>query len=115
MENLYQDFKDRQVEMLTVLMDEWNQAADYTGRPTPTSCRDWADRPGVSPDHTFECWVDPNGGPQVSWGNYGTGFLPTNVIIDQGMRVLYTAGGYSEATIRAKLDALVGSTDTCLP
>jgi thiol-disulfide isomerase/thioredoxin len=121
MENLYQDFKDREVAMLTVQMDEDSQSTTYEGRPTPAECRNWADslsRPGgspLAPNHTFPCLVEPNGPPKVAWSSYNvSNSLPTNVILDTGLRVVYAAAGYSEATIRARLDALTGATDSCL-
>ena len=52
---------------------------------------------------------------QQSWWRYNAhGALPTNVILDRGMRVIYTDAGYAETTIRNKLTALVGAADTCL-
>jgi hypothetical protein len=51
----------------------------------------------------------------VAWSSYNvSNSLPTNVILDTGLRVVYAAAGYSEATIRARLDALTGATDSCL-
>ncbi len=114
MENLYQDFKDRDVSLLTVLMDEDSQTQTYEGRPTPAECRNWSDRP-TAPDHTFTCMVEPNGPPKVAWTSYNVSFaLPTNVILDNGLRVVYAAAGYNETAIRQALDALVGPGDSCL-
>jgi thiol-disulfide isomerase/thioredoxin len=129
-ENLYQDYIDRGVEILTVLMDEESTSLDWNGRPAVPECRVWEDRPGASPDHTFDCWADPvactpaGGNPAAqcsgaitlqAWPKYDAwNALPTNVIIDQGLRVAYTGAGYNEALIRLKLDLLVGAADQCL-
>ncbi len=116
MEALYQTYANRGVEMITVLMDEDSQALDFNGRPSPAECRNWEDRPGASPDHTFDCWVDPNvAGPQKAWPLYNKhGALPTNVLLDSGLRVAYTAAGYSEAVIKLRLNQMVGTVDSCL-
>ena len=99
--------------MLTVLMDEEINGVDWIGRPSPVECRKWGDRdPGF--DHTFNCWVDPEQPGQEAWPRYNSqGALPTNVIMDAGMRVVYADGGYSESTIRTVLSRVVPP-DTCL-
>jgi thiol-disulfide isomerase/thioredoxin len=115
LEAVYQQYKDRGVRFLTVLMDEDNQLVDFGGRPNPAECRNWGDRSGTIPDHTFPCWIDPNDGSKDAWPKYNKwGALPTNVILDQGLRVIYSGAGYDEATIKNKLDRLVGTVDACV-
>jgi len=114
-EALYQDYKDRDVEILTVLMDEDSQSLDFPGRPIPAECRNWEDRPGAFEDHTFQCWVDPNpSSNQEAWPRYNSeGALPTNTVLDSGMLVIYADGGYNEAMIRLRLNQITG-TDSCI-
>ncbi len=123
LENLYQDYKDRRVMVLTVLVDEDNPIANFPGRPQPAECRNWQDRAGA--DHTFPCWVDrhapmdppPDPPPtgQQAWPKYNKfGAIPTNVILDTGLQVVYSSGGFNEAEIRTKLDRLVGTSTSCL-
>ena len=117
MESLYQQYKDRGVVFLTILMDEDDQAFDWSGRPGQIECRDWSDRAGANPDHTFGCWMDPNpiSGSKLSWPLYNNfNAIPTNVILDTGLRVIYSGAGYDENTIKDKLNRLVGATDACL-
>jgi thiol-disulfide isomerase/thioredoxin len=117
LENLHDDYKDRGVKVLTVLNDEPNSLDDWVGRPTPAECRDWSDRAEGNPDHTFPCFVDSltEAGERKAWPNYNKfGAVPTNVILDRGLRVVYTTGGYPEGEIRDQLDLLVGTTDSCL-
>ena len=90
---------------------------DWTGRPSYSECRRWGNRAGSIQDHTFHCWVDPEPatGPQLAWDNYNAwSAVPTNAVLDSGMRVVYSDSGYSQTAIEAKLDALVGLTDSCL-
>jgi len=117
MESLYLQYKDRGVVMLTILMDEDDQLWSWSGRPGQIECRDWSDRSGGNPDHTFPCWMDPNptSGSRLAWPLYDNfGAIPTNVILDTGLRVVYSGAGYDEATIKDKLNRLVGATDACL-
>jgi thiol-disulfide isomerase/thioredoxin len=133
-ENLYQDYKDRGVEFISVLMDEESNGFNWNGRPANPEARLWEDRTGTNPDHTFDTWNDPiactpsgtppnpqgicnNSLPQFlqAWPKYDAhSALPTNAILDQGLRVAYTQAGYDEATIRIRLDTLLGATDQCL-
>jgi thiol-disulfide isomerase/thioredoxin len=117
MESLYQLYKDRGVVMLTILMDEDDQVFDWSGRPGQIEGRDWSDRAGANPDHTFPCWLDPNptSGPKQAWPLYNNfSAIPTNVILDTGLRVVYSGAGYDENAIKNRLNALVGSADACL-
>lgn len=118
LENLQDDYRDRGVQVLTVLMDEESNGPNWYGRPSPEECRNWSDRADPNPDHTFPCVVDSltNDKKRLAWPLYNKwSALPTNVVLDSGLRVVYTGGGYDESTIRQKLDLLVGTTDTCLP
>lgn len=103
--------------MLTVLNDDDLQPGiSPADRPNPIECQTWGDRfPGIQPDHTFACWVDqgPNG-TQDTWYKYFLNAWPTNIILDQGLRVVAGGTGYNETGIRAVLDSLVGATDSCL-
>ncbi len=117
LEDLFQDYKDRDVVIVSVVMDEDAQGVDWYGRPNPIECLNWEDRPDPFLDHTFPCWVD-----EFTTGGFRRAFplfnqhdtFPTNTILDTGMRVVYNGAGYIEPTIEAMLDALVGSTDSCL-
>jgi glucose/arabinose dehydrogenase/thiol-disulfide isomerase/thioredoxin len=111
-ENLYQDYLDRGFEMVTVLVDDDTAGVESVGRPTAAECRNWEDRPGPIPDHTFDCWVDPF--PQQVWGNLYIANMPLNVLLDSGLQVTYASGGYDEPMIRAMLDQMLGSADSCL-
>jgi len=124
---LWEEFEDRGPQFITILFDEESSGSSWDGRPTPAECRLWEDRPGSYPDHTFECWADPlscTGEPcngnydQEAWPLYNdSGYIPTNVILDQGLRVVWRGagwGGSSSAAIRARLNTLVGATPTCL-
>ena len=122
-EALYQDYKDLGVEVISMLFDEDSSATDWDGRPTVAECRVWGDRPEPALDHSFACWADPcpvapcigSDQSQQSWWRYNAhGALPTNVVLDSGMRVIYTGAGFAETTIRNKLTALVGAADSCL-
>ncbi len=130
MESVYQDYKDRGIVAISALMDEEEGPPtypDWDGRPTQAECRLWGNRPGTAADHTFECWADPvhcNGNPcstnitQEGWPKFNAfNGLPTNAIIDQGGRVVWTEAGWDvsvENKIRNRLNVLVGSSDSCL-
>jgi thiol-disulfide isomerase/thioredoxin len=117
LENLHDDYKDRGVKVVTVLIDEPSNGPSWEGRPTPAECRDWSDREDPNPDHTFTCFVDQldSEGTREAWPNYQKdGSVPRNTILDRGLRVVYTTAGYPEGTIREQLDKLVGTADSCL-
>ena len=117
LENLNQDYRDREVQVLTLLVDEESNGPDWYGRPCPAECRNWSDRDDPNPDHTFPCWVDELNPDKsrTAWPLYNKyGAFPTNVILDTGLRVVYSLAGYDEPGIRSTLDKLVGATDTCL-
>lgn len=116
--DLWQPYKDRGVKVLTVLMDSDNQFCPWPDRPNDAECRNWGDRSGTTNDHTFPCWVDPNvtsPATKKAWPFYNKhGAIPTNVVLDTGLRVVYTSAGYSASAIRGVLDKLVGTADACL-
>jgi len=106
-------YVDRDVVLLSVLMDDEVNGLDWSGRPSWSECRLWGSRP-AAPDHTFSCWADPEPNQQ-SWPRYNKwSALPTNVVFDTGMRVIYSGAGFDSTTIQNKLDLLVGTTDSCL-
>ena len=123
LENIWQDYKDRGVEFISVIFDEEINGTDWDGRPTPAECRLWEIRT-PSPNHSFECWADPqycDGEPcssnfsQEAWPLYNRfGAVPTNVVLNQGLGVTWSAGGWSETVLRSNLNKVVGTTDTCL-
>jgi len=126
MEAIYQDYKDRGVVVLSILVDEESQTSSWDGRPTPAECRLWGNRPGSFPDHTFSCWADSKtctGNPcqggtisQEGWPKFNQwNAFPTNAIIDQDGRLVWSDAGWSvEGFVRGRLNTLVGATDTCL-
>jgi thiol-disulfide isomerase/thioredoxin len=124
LETLHQAYRERDVVVLTILMDEGALGPNWDGRPNYQECVNWGDRSGANPDHTFACWADPvscTGSPcssgisQEGWPRYDAhNALPTNVVLDHGHRVVYTAGGYNPPVIASKFNALVGTVDTCL-
>jgi thiol-disulfide isomerase/thioredoxin len=135
MEETYQLYKDRGVKVISMLMDEEEPGPNWDGRPTQAECRAWGDRGGTTTtaDHTFECWADSvqcpasvgkvcssSDGPvtQEAWPVFNAfGLLPTNAIVDQGGRVVWTLAGWDgsvESLIRNRLNVLVGNPDSCL-
>jgi hypothetical protein len=87
LEDLWEDYEERGVQMLSVVMDEESISNDWNGRPKSAECRVWEQRnplcidvsppgpannyctAGLGPcttsadcpdpkDHTFECWAD---------------------------------------------------------
>lgn len=116
-----QFYKDRGVVTLTVIMDDGVSGGPYPGgRPAPGDCMNWGNRVGTVNDHTFPCLADTrpyDNGPLDAWPKYGTGFLPTNAVLDSGMRVVYVGSGWTGATetaVKAALDAMVANESTCL-
>ena len=123
LENIWQDYKDRGAEFISIIFDEEINGQDWNGRPTTAECRLWEIRT-PSPNHTFNCWADPQyctGNPcsgnfsQEAWPLYNRfGAVPTNVFMNQGLGVTFSMGGWNENTIRSNLNKLVGVADTCL-
>jgi thiol-disulfide isomerase/thioredoxin len=123
LEDIWQEYKDRNVQIVSIIFDEEINGTDWDGRPTIGECRLWEIREPF-PNHTFECWADPqycDGDPcssnfsQEAWPLYNRfSAVPTNVILNQGLGVAFATSGWNENTIRARLNNVVGSTDTCL-
>jgi glucose/arabinose dehydrogenase len=122
-QTLHQTYKDRGVVILTVLTDDLVGGSPYpAGRPAVGDCIDWGDRTGTVNDHTFTCMPDTRqttNGPQAAWPNYTTGFVPTNVILDTGLRAVYNEAGWAGSgepseTIPLALDMLLQNSNTCL-
>ena len=117
LEAMHQNYKDREVQFLTLLIDEDINGLDWTGRPSWSECRAWGDRPPLIDDHTFTCLADPESptGQQQGWDNYNAfGAIPTNVLLDNGGRVVFRQSGFSQSSIQNVLDTLVGASDSCL-
>lgn len=123
LENVWQTYKDRGVEFISVIFDEEINGTDWDGRPTPAECRLWEIRT-PSPNHTFNCWADPqycDGEPcnsnfsQEAWPLYNRfGAVPTNAVLNQGLGVTWSAGGWSQSALTTNLNRVVGTVDTCL-
>ncbi len=79
LEDLYNEYKDRGFQIITVLI---------SGDP-----REWADEYQL----TFPV-LDDNG--EVVWGQYGEGYVPLNLILDRDLVIKYKAAGYDETRIR---------------
>ena len=128
LEAIWQEYKDRGVEIVSVIYDEDNPLHDWDGRPTPAECRLWEIRDINNPEvnHTFDCWVDSvscTGNPcsaatieRQAWPLYSQGpGAPLNVYLNQGLGVVdATAGWVDDSNTRLQLDRLVGAVDTCL-
>ncbi len=91
---LHQVFKDRGGVILTVLIDDGlNAAVSPTDRPSPGDCIEWGNRVGTENDHTFTCLADVY--PRTAWPMYTTTYVPTNVVLDSGLRVVYSDSGWA--------------------
>ena len=77
-ESLYQTYKDKGFEMVTILI---------SGPPAT-----WASTYGL----TFSV-LDDNA--STLWAIYGEGYIPLNIILDRNMTIRYKTAGYSEAEI----------------
>jgi len=124
-QELQQAYRDRGVVVLTVLFDDAVASSqEPDGRPAPGDCLDWGNRAGTVGDHTFTCLADGNqgnNGPQAAWPYYGTGFVPTNIVLDRGFRVVHSDSGWyavdpphPKDLIKDALDALLANEDSCL-
>ena len=114
---LHQEFKDRGGVILTVLIDDGlSSATSPTDRPGPTDCIGWGDRLDTENDHTFACLADVY--PRTAWPMYTTNYVPTNIVLDSGLRVVYNDAGWAAGSgppgtlgpkdfIKAALDLLL--------
>jgi len=120
---LHQPYKDRGAVILTVLIDDAIASTQEPGgRPCPGDCMNWGDRAGTINDHTFTCLADEvqgDNGPQAAWPYYGTGYVPTNVILDTGLRAVYSDAGWTGRPTNPKddmaaiLDLLLATSNSC--
>ncbi len=77
-EALYQTYKDKGFEMVTILI---------SGSPAT-----WASTYGL----TFPVLDDTVG---TLWGVYGEGYIPLNIVLDRNMTIRYKTAGYTESAI----------------
>lgn len=75
---LYQSFKSRGLEMLTLMIEGSTSA--------------WASTYGL----TFSVLDDS---AETVWAVFGTGYIPLNVIVDRNMTIRYKTAGYDETTV----------------
>jgi peroxiredoxin len=85
-EALYQSYKSRGFEMITLLT---------SGSPAV-----WAGTYGL----TFPVLDDSSFG---LWDIYGEGYVPLNIVLDRNMTIRYKSAGYDEAAITAMLKKLL--------
>lgn len=78
LERLYQDNKDKGLQILTILI---------SGSPAA-----WADQYKL----TF-CVLDDNS--ESLWSVYGEGYVPLNIVLDRNMTIRYKQAGYYESVI----------------
>ena len=83
LENLYDEYKQRGFQIITVLT---------SGDP-----KEWADEYAL----TFPV-LDDNS--EAIWDQYGEGYVPLNLILDRDMVIKYKTAGYDEATIRSLIE-----------
>lgn len=81
-EALYQTYKSKGLEMLTVLIDGSTAA--------------WASQYGL----TFPVLDDD---AEALWAIYGEGYVPLNIVLDRNMTIRYKTAGYTESAIVAAI------------
>lgn len=81
-EALYQTYKSKGFEMLTILIDGSTAA--------------WASQYGL----TFPV-LDDN--TATLWAIYGEGYIPLNIVLDRNMTIRYKSAGYTESAIVAAI------------
>jgi len=117
-EQTLQQTYGEQVKIITVLTDDVVSGSPRPdGRPAVGDCIDWGKRGSSLIDHTFTCFADTvqgTNGTQVARPAYSTGSVPTNVILDSGLRVIHSDAGWPDPNIAAKLDLLLQNSNTCL-
>jgi peroxiredoxin len=77
-ESLYQEYKNKGFEMLTIMID---------GSPSA-----WATTYGL----TFSVLDDD---AETLWGIFGEGYIPLNIVLDRNMTIRYKQAGYYESQI----------------
>ena len=113
---LEQVYGDR-AAIITVLTDDLYYGSTPDGRPAVGDCIDWGNRGSSVINHTFTCFADSrqgDNGPQAARPHYSTGSVPTNVVLDNGLRVIHSDAGWPDAGISTKLDLLLSNSNTCL-
>jgi peroxiredoxin len=81
-EELYQQYKNQGLEMLTILIDG--------------STLDWFNQYALS----FPVLDDDL---ETLWGIYGEGYIPLNIVLDRNMTIQYKTAGYTESAIVAAI------------
>ena len=81
-EALYQTYKSKGFEMLTILIDGSTAA--------------WASQYGL----TFPVLDDD---AETLWAIYGEGYIPLNIVLDRNMTIRYKTAGYTESEIVAAI------------
>jgi len=109
--------------IITVLIDDGiNSSINPPGRPAPGDCLMWGNRAGTENDHTFTCLADVY--PRTAWPMYTTSYVPTNLVLDTGLRVVYNDAGWAPGAgppgtlgpkdyIKAAFELLLANSDTC--
>ena len=82
-EEIYKQFKDKDVEVIGAGID-WNQ---------PYSCKEWAKKFRL----TFPI-LDDSKGSQI-YNYFGNGIVPYNVVIDRSGRLIYSESGFKKKEI----------------
>ncbi len=82
-EEIYKQFKDKDVEVIGAGID-WNQ---------PYSCKEWAKKFRL----TFPI-LDDSKGRQI-YNYFGDGIVPYNVVIDRSGRLIYSESGFKKKEI----------------
>ena len=120
---LWQVVKDRGAVVLTVLIDDMvNSSYSPVGTPEPAYCLVWANRASAEDDHTFPCVADSV--PRTAYPNYATGYVPTNIVMDSGLRVVYNGAGWLPGAgppgtlgprdyIKADFERMLANSNTC--
>jgi len=116
--------KDLGAVIITVLIDDGiSSSYSPTDRPAPGDCIRWGDRAGTDDDHTFICLADVY--PRSAWPLYTTNYVPTNIVLDSGMRVVYNDAGWAPGAgppgtlgpkdfIKAAFESLLANSNSCL-
>lgn len=116
-------YEDLGAVIITVLIDDAISSADSpTDRPATGDCIRWGDRVGTDDDHTFSCL--PESYPRSAWPLYTTSYVPTNIVLDTGLRVVYNDAGWAPGMppgslgpkdyIKEAFDLLLANSHTCL-
>ena len=120
---LWQVVKDRGAVVLTVLIDDLvNSSYSPVGTPEAAYCLVWGNRAEAVDDHTFPCVADSV--PRIAWPMYTSGYVPTNLVMDNGLRVVYNGAGWLPGAgppgtlgprddILADVERMLANSNTC--